>query len=281
MFWLAIASAGLSFSGCVVKPPTSERLMVAPSSYASPRWSQPALLVGEVPLGQALDRLRQAEVVNGHPDSRELSTLIVPRGSTLRDLSRLVERDQAWILVGREYVRYGRWIGGDDLRRIAQRRTSYPVSIRFVAVQGGLNLASVDAGLVIRQYSGVAVDGEPSSVSQTTERSYFDEVTSAETGNTVRTSRKSVSSGVNFSYEVLLMPGGLARIVGTLDVSSFVGSSADRAATNVPIQIDIDRGEWIPVHLFTGGDASVALAFKGDFDARIGGSYVRVDVRVD
>jgi hypothetical protein len=239
-----------------------------------------------VPVGEALAELKRLELVDEWPWGREPATVLLPEHSRAGDLRDAIERKMAWVLDGSEFRRFTGPVA-DDVADQAVELMGRPIprvliSIRFVRVSGSLSLDDVSAGAVLFEYTGAIPDGYKTTFSNNQERSFVEGVQGLEgpTG-VVRTTRKTISSGVTFDGRAVRMPGGFARLRGTLSVSAFVGRDLDRNTTEVPLTADLIRGQWTAVHLFSSLEAAAAFGFRGEgLTARVGGDRIRVDVRV-
>jgi len=221
--------------------------------------------------------------VDSYPPGRDATEMAVIEGSTYADLRILVETSMQWVYAERQFFRVPLQMSKDDLRLFQWRRYQVPVSIRFVRVSGGISLTDIQAGTTIYQYTGLFPDGQDVSFNSNQERGFTEGLESpdGESGKVVRTTRKTVSSGLGVDAYVSCMPGQWARIVGQLNVSAFTGSGLDRSSTDVPLSVDLPRGKWQTVHVFSALDAAASLVSGEKPTIRAGADWVRVDVRVD
>jgi len=209
--------------------------------------------------------------------------LTVPQGSTYFDLRNLAEKNWRWVYGNRAF-HYIPWTqSDDDLRLFRYRRVNVPVSIRFVRVSGGVSLDELSAGTTLYLYSGLFPDGQDSSFSTNQERGFQEGIVGTDNPGTtvVRTNRKTINSGIDIAGYVTCMPGSWARFVTKLEVSAFTGSGLDRNVTSVPLSLDVPRYQWVPVHVFSSLDLAGSISFGSAPTIRLGGDWVRVDVRVD
>lgn len=269
-------------SSCKIVPPSLSATESREFSD-SPKWSYPANVVGQVPAHVILGRLADEGLLLTWPSGRDAGSLTILPGMNLRDVRDLVEVEMRWVYADKAFHRVSFAMSAEELRLFRYRRVLVPVSIRFVRVNAGIGLEEIAAGTTLYQYCGLFPDGQDTTFSTGQERGFTEGIVGVESSSqtAVRTTRKTVSSGIEIDGFVTLMPGGWARFVSDLSVSSFTGTSLDRATTKVPLSVDIPRGKWQSVHVFSAMDLAGSWQFGSSPTIRLGGDWVRVDVRVD
>ena len=168
-----------------------------------------------------------------------------------------------------------------------QARGSVLISIRFVSLSGGLSLTDLNAATTLSDFRASFPDGVQGSWSSTQTRGYYNGVTTPlnAAGNAVvNTTLQTAQAGVIVSALAARLPHGMARIDGTLTVSSFSGSSGvDQSQVTVPLQLDCERHTWERVFMIQGGNADATAAFKHWSQSTLGvdASDLAVFVRLD
>lgn len=240
--------------------------------------------MGEVPGHLAIAELIRSELVVSVPAGRVPATVTLLEDATYADLRNEVEKAFRWVYHDREMHEISWAQSVDELRLFRRRRVLVPLSIRFVRVAAGTSLEEISAGYTLYQYTGLFPDGQDTQFSSQQERGFTEGVVGVDSGSVdtvVKTTRKTISSGLNIDGFVTLMPGGWARFVGNLSVSAFTGTGLDRSVTTVPLSVDIPRYRWQAVHVFSAVDLAGSWQFGSSPTVRLGGDWVRVDVRVD
>jgi len=221
---------------------------------------------------------------------------VVPfeKGMTVREAIAAIENDAGWVFAPAQRKFYHAAashsvdipdaFGRPTAETIADRVTRPVVQVSFLfrRLSGSATNDEITAGFVITSFSASIPDGVRGAWSSTTERSFYDEVTDVRTGNVVESGRKTVSAGLQLDALAARLPGGYARIDGTLSVSAFVGRSADKSEISIPLQLDAVRFEWHRVCVIRGADISAALALRHfGFEFSSGADAVEVLVRVE
>ena len=130
--------------------------------------------------------------------------------------------------------------------------------------------------------SSVFTSGVMMTMSNTSERSYFERASVDGTEDSFETSRGTVTAGVVFSG-MIGSENDHFRITGDLSVSAFAGGeSLDRAATGFPINLDAKVDQWITVAVVDSRDASARASFRAlGWELQAGSEVVVIAVKVE
>ena len=254
----------------------------------------PTGLVGDVPLPLVLLALE----VSRYPDDPDLPSISVRVDPSFnkRDLIFQTEVETGWVYDAgtNSFVRFyatSTLDGPDAFGRPSRRsvpldaRPSARLSVRLVnlgiatAFDAG-KLAPVDLSVSLQEIAVSVPDGVFSTWSSTENRTYREGAVQP-IGNSpvVETTLKTRSAGIQLSALCARLPGGKARIDGTVTISSFT-TGLDTADVTVPLQLDIPRGSWIRIYRTRTVGASATILLRA-FGATAAAGQVALEVRVD
>ena len=171
-------------------------------------------------------------------------------------------------------------LGRPLMPRPSEFRMRGLVIFEFFRVSAGADITQLSVGSSLMRFQSVFTPGTELSFSSTSERSYVSNMSVGDTDTFVQSTRETVSAGLEFSG-FIGVKDDLVRMDGTLSVSSFSGSSTDRASVNVPLFFDSFVDQPIVAQRVSAADLNVSMAFSNfDWDALASAEEVVVRVTV-
>lgn len=293
VMWLVIGTSGCSVThGSTYR---AERIF-DDSEHRYPFLTAPAGVYGEVPVWWALHNLEERGVVKRYPkNSNALAEKIQGREDmTVREAVYQIEQVARWVFdpetqsffvatathTIEDPDSFGRPMGEIVDR---QPRAAVVFCIRFRALTGSASRFGLTGSFASTYFWGSIAEGVHESWSKNTERSFINKVQDTESGRTVETEREVVTAGLSLQGIAARLPGGMCRVDGRLNISSFVGGTSDRSTVDTPLQIDGPRGVWIPILRVQSGDIGGGVEFDAirDFAPSASADAIEVAVKVE
>jgi hypothetical protein len=270
---------------------------LAPLLSLSPKLRRAADIMGEVSLQAALRQLVSVEVLVDYPPISDPSAkVIISPLARILDVVKEVETVTGWVYdsdrLAFDVASATHTMDNPDAFGRPQSeqvprssRAIVRVEFRFRRVAAGVSLDPrnfLSADGTLTTFSASVPDGVDATWATTDERGYFDAVQGTDGATSqIRTTRRTVSSGIQMTALTSRLPGQIFRIDGTLEVSAFTGSQLDRSVISVPLQLDGPRYVWVPVFRTSSLDASLKTALRGrGVTADLSGSDVLLELRV-
>ena len=281
----ALAMLALTLCGCsgpagpmFRTEPVQSSASISPDPRQDSRLRERLPASGQVPADQLLRLLAETQMVKGWPAGLMQGASVECNSvSRVIDAIRYLEDSQGWVYDPESLVftratathsldgpdAFGR---PQSLARVDRSaRGVVCISLRFVRCSAGLSLTELDASATLTSFKASFPDGVQGSWSSTTERTYFNNYASPvnQSGNSlVQSQLQTRSAGLTVNALAARLPHGMARIDGTVEVSSFTGAGLDKATVDFPLQLDCPRHEWARVVVIRGADLNASAAFK-------------------
>lgn len=275
-FWMILLTGGASWTLTGCSGQSLYRQDKSSAFTVSAKLDVPAGVTGEIPTIEALEFLRKQGVLKAWPSKNPSGSILdIPPKAKLWFLVNEIERQQSWIYdqEAERFVTATATHVVDSPDQAGRINTDWPLErdirlvmsfrIRFVAYNGNLDLMQISAQGTYLEFGCSVPCGVTSTWSSSQERSIYSDIKSTQNNYALGQSRETVSSGVTYTGVGGYLIGGRARLCGSLQISSFVGSGVDRSTITIPIDNDMSRREWACLFVLRQIDGNARLAFKG------------------